>query len=350
MLESHRARRSRCGALRARPRRCRPRASAARRTAAATPPTGAMIVERREVDVDGERRRPDRRGARHARPGLGPAARASSDGGGLSVTEQRFVPGAATPDEILRAPRRRAGHGRDREGRGHGSAALGRRAGARARGRHRRYAAAPGDAPRWLHPGCTPRGDRGCGQAEPGVARRGPPKPGKHQVEVTYRADGLTLERRLSRDPRRSPRRRSTSPRGRRSRTRRPRRSTNAELTLVDSNGASAGTSPQARRPGAAPVRFTVPGSVKLGSGEAVQVELFPPRTAAKVRSVVMFEAMPDSSGSFQAVPGDRLQPAQLERGHLARRGRARGRRPDEGPAARWPRAAASNAAARGST
>jgi len=58
-----------------------------------------------------------------------------------------------------------------------------------------------------------------------------------------------------------------------------------------------------APRPPATPVRFTVPTPVHLGNGESVQVELVPPRTAIKARSVVTFEAVPDTSASFQGFP-----------------------------------------------
>jgi hypothetical protein len=65
-----------------------------------TAPTGAMITERREVDVAaaGEVR------ITGIAATVDPATvqlRSLTDPGGIAVTEQRFVPGANTPDEIL---------------------------------------------------------------------------------------------------------------------------------------------------------------------------------------------------------------------------------------------------------
>jgi hypothetical protein len=57
-------------------------------------------------------------------------------------------------------------------------------------------------------------------------------------------------------------------------------------------------------RPATPPLRFAVPGPVRIGAGESVQVELIKPRLAAKTRSVVTFEAIPDTSSTFQAYPG----------------------------------------------
>jgi hypothetical protein len=63
-------------------------------------PTGAMITERRDVDVtaNGELRITGIPGT------VDPASvqlRSISDGAGVTVSEQRYVPGATTPDEIL---------------------------------------------------------------------------------------------------------------------------------------------------------------------------------------------------------------------------------------------------------
>jgi hypothetical protein len=49
-----------------------------------------------------------------------------------------------------------------------------------------------------------------------------------------------------------------------------------------------------------APLRFTMAAPIKLGSGDAVQVELTPSRTGAKVRPVVTYEATADLSPSHQ--------------------------------------------------
>ena len=53
-------------------------------------------------------------------------------------------------------------------------------------------------------------------------------------------------------------------------------------------------------RPPPAPVKFVVPSPVRLGAGESVQVELMKPRVAAKARSIVTFEAMPDHGLNLQ--------------------------------------------------
>jgi hypothetical protein len=80
-----------------------------------------------------------------------------------------------------------------------------------------------------------------------------------------------------------------------------------AELTLV--SGGNAGPSlpnpygtPRARTP-APPLRYVVPSPVHLGAGQSVQVELVPPRLAAKARTVVTYEAIPDQSENYQAYP-----------------------------------------------
>src|SRR4029079_9474396 len=125
-------------------------------------------------------------------------------------------------------------------------------------------------------------------------------RPGKHTVELTYRADGMswTADYLAELDDARKAldfsawatikNATGASYDG-------------AELTLV-SGGAAA------TRPGAAgrppPARSTVPAPVRIGHGEAVQVELMPPRARAPARSVILFEAMSDPSASFHAYPG----------------------------------------------
>ena len=47
-----------------------------------------------------------------------------------------------------------------------------------------------------------------------------------------------------------------------------------------------------------------MPAPVRIGHGDAVQVELVPPRARAPARSVILFEAMADPSTNFQAYPG----------------------------------------------
>jgi len=78
-----------------------------------------------------------------------------------------------------------------------------------------------------------------------------------------------------------------------------------AELTLVGvGSGTTGAPAAGALRPGPAPAQFVVPAQVRIGRGEAVQVELIPRRVAAPARSVILYEAMEDPSPSFQAYPG----------------------------------------------
>lgn len=127
-------------------------------------------------------------------------------------------------------------------------------------------------------------------------------KPGKHTVEVSYRADGMswtadylavldeagkavdfsawaTIKNATGANY------------------------DSAELTLVNGGTASAPAG-DFLRPAPPPVQFAVPSQVRINQGESVQVELIPSRTAAKARSVILYEAMSDPSSSFQAYPG----------------------------------------------
>ena len=49
--------------------------------------------------------------------------------------------------------------------------------------------------------------------------------------------------------------------------------------------------------------RFVVPAPVHLGTGESVQVSLLPKKLVAKARTVVMYEAVADASANFQVFP-----------------------------------------------
>jgi hypothetical protein len=114
-------------------------------------------------------------------------------------------------------------------------------------------------------------------------------KPGKHTVELSYRAEGMTWsadylaildEAGKSVD-------------------------FSAWATIKNATGASFDGADVALV-GAAPpqhtgTRFAVPTPVRIGDGETVQVELMSARTAVKARPVIAFEAMPDPSASFQA-------------------------------------------------
>lgn len=70
-----------------------------------------------------------------------------------------------------------------------------------------------------------------------------------------------------------------------------------AELTLVQSVPVARG------RAAPASARFTVPSPVRLADGQAVQVELAPARQAAKAHTVITYEAIPDQAETYQAYP-----------------------------------------------
>ena len=76
----------------------------------------------------------------------------------------------------------------------------------------------------------------------------------------------------------------------------------NADLTLVSAGPTNVAASSN-RSPAPAPTRYAIATPVHIGSGQSVQVELLPTRLAAKARSVITYEAMPDPSLGFQAYP-----------------------------------------------
>lgn len=269
-----------------------------------TSPSGAMITERREVEIvpGGEVR------ITGIASTVDPATvqlRSLTDPGGVSVSEQRFVPGASTPDEIL------ARHVGDTvtvvTPKGEVTGVL-RSIDANALV----VEVGPSDARRlqvmrrdsYVQDIRLPAGK---GSDKPSLVwRLAAKKAGKHNVEVTYRAEGLswsadylalldegakTIDFSAMATLRNAS---GTDFKG-------------AELTLV-SGGQSQPTT--VYNPyGAAPrqptptTRFTVPNPVHVGNGESVQVELMPPRMGAKARSVVAFEAVQDLSPNYQAYP-----------------------------------------------
>jgi hypothetical protein len=262
-----------------------------------SPPTsGAMITEQRVVDVTtGEAR------IAGVAATLDPASVQLRDlnDAAAQITEQRFLPGAATPTEIL------ARHLGDpvvvATPRGEVSGAL-RAVDDQAivvevgSGDQRHLQVMRRDA--YVQDVRLPAS---AGGDKPSLAwRLRGARSGKHTVEVTYRADGMswtadylavldeagkaidfsawaTIKNATGASY------------------------DSAELTLVSGGAAAA-------RPGAAsrppPARFTVPAPVRIGHGEAVQVELVPPRARAPARPVILFEAMGDPSTNFQAYPG----------------------------------------------
>jgi hypothetical protein len=260
------------------------------------PTTGAMITEQRVVDVTGGEVRLSGVAAT-----LDPASVQLRDltDAGAQVTEQRFLPGAATPGEIL------ARHVGDPvtvvTPRGDITGAL------RAVDdqtlvvevgsgdqRHLQVMRRDGYVQDVRLP-ASPISDR------PSLAWRfRAARPGKHTVELTYRIDGMSWTadylavlddagKALDFSAWATIKNASGASYD------------GVELTLV-SGGATATRPGVTSRP--PPARFTVPAQVRIGQGEAVQVELMPPRVRAPARSVILFEAMPDPSSNFQAYPG----------------------------------------------
>ncbi len=126
-------------------------------------------------------------------------------------------------------------------------------------------------------------------------------KPGKHDIQLTYRADGMTWtadylavldEGGATLDFSAWATVTNTS----------GATFDNAELTLV-SGGTTSQVASMRGSPAPTPTRYTIATPVHIGSGQSVQVELFPTKQNAKARSVVTYEAMPDPSLGFQAYP-----------------------------------------------
>jgi hypothetical protein len=257
------------------------------------PVSGAMITEQRDVDIapDGELR------IAGIAATIDPASvqlRGVTEPT-LAITEQRFIPGATTPDEIL----------------------------ARHVGEQISVVTPKGDVQGTLRSvdaqtivvdsggrlqvmrrdGFVQDVRLAGGLDKPTLAwRLTAKKPGKQTVELTYRADGMswTADYLATYDDAGKT------------------LDFAAWATIKNTTGASfddaeltlvAGANPQPAipglpaRPAQPPGRYPVPAHVHLGAGEAVQVELSPRRTAAKPRTVVAYEAMQDLSASFQLYP-----------------------------------------------
>lgn len=262
-----------------------------------SPPTsGAMITEQRVVDVTGGEAR-----IAGVAATLDPASVQLRDltDAAAQVTEQRFLPGAATPTEIL------ARHLGEPvtvvTARGELAGAL-RAVDDQAivvevgTGDQRHLQVMRRDS--YVQDVRLPAG---AGSDKPTLAWRfRAARPGKHTVEISYRADGMSWAadylavlddagKALDFSAWATIKNATGASYD------------SAELTLVSGSAA-------ARRPGAAsrppPARFTVPAPVRIGHGDAVQVELIPPRASAPAHSVIVYEAMPDPSSNFQAYPG----------------------------------------------
>jgi hypothetical protein len=270
-----------------------------------TPPTGAMITERRELEVGASS---EMRIAGVA-ASIDPASvqlRDLTDPSGIAVTEQRYVPGATTPDELL------ARHIGDAvtvvTEKGEVAGVL-RAASAQAlvvevgSGDQRHLQVM--DRDRYVQDVRLPAG---TSVDKPSLVwHLSAKKPGKHAFEVSYRAEAMSwaadylavldeVTRTIDFSAWATVKNLSGAS------------FDSAELTL-----ATTGTAPvpavaspylaAAAKPALAPMRFTVPAPVHLGNGESVQVELLPPRTSVKARSVVTYEAVPDASAAYQGFP-----------------------------------------------
>jgi hypothetical protein len=265
--------------------------------------TGAMITEQREVDVgaNGELRIA---GVPNTVDPASVQLRSVSDGGGVTVTEQRFVPGATTPDEIL------SRHVGDAitvvTPKGEVAGTL-RSVDAQAivvevgTGDQRRLQVMRRDG--YVQDVRLPAG---TSVDKPSLVwRLASKKPGKHTVEVSYRADGMSWTADYLAILDEAAKTIDFSAWATIKNT------TNAtfdgaEVTLVTAGtgttaqGAAGMYQPINLHANAPPTRFTVPSAIKLGAGESVQVELLPAKSGAKARTVVTFEAMNDPSGNFQ--------------------------------------------------
>jgi hypothetical protein len=274
-----------------------------------TTPTGAMITERRDIDVTsgGEVR------ISGIASTVDPATvqlRSLTAPGGVTVSEQRFVPGATTPDEML------ARHVGDPvtivTPKGDVAGVL-RSVDAQTlvletgTGDQRRLQMMRRDG--YVQDIKLPAGKQ---VDKPSLVwRLATKKPGKHTVEVTYRADGLTWTADYL----------AIFDEGAKTidfsawATLRNATGTSfdgAELTLVSGGNAlpQAQINPylpyaNAPRQSTPPVRFTVPTPIHVGNGESVQVELMTPKIGAKARSVVTYEAVQDLSINYQQYPAN---------------------------------------------
>jgi hypothetical protein len=269
------------------------------------PPSGALISEQREVDMQGGEVRVSGVAAT-----IEPASvqlRDLTDPTGTSVREQRFVPGAITPDEIL------ARHLGDPitvvTAKGELAGTL-RAIDAQAlvieigSGDQRHLQVLRRELAQDV------RLPAGASADKPSLVwRLAAKKPGKHSVEITYRADGMswTADYLAILDDAQK-----TIDFSAWATIKNATGASYDEAEVVLVSGGVGGPQTNAVTPYvsapqrmlAPPQRFAVPTPVKIGTGEAVQVELLKPRVGAKARSVVTFEAMPDPSPGFQAYPG----------------------------------------------
>lgn len=263
-----------------------------------TPTTGALITERREIDVSADTE--IRIGGVAATVDPASVQLRDRTDPATTIAEQRFVRGATTPTEILQ---RHIGDAvtvvtvkGDLAGvlRSVDEATLVLEVGA---GAERRLQVLRRDG--YVQDVRLPPGS---GVDRPSLVwRLATKKPGRHEIELAYRADGMSWsadylavldEAGASVDFSAWATVKNTS----------GATFDGAELTLVSGGPTSAAASVRGA-PAPAPVHYTIAAPVHLGSGQTVQVELVPAKQAAKARTVVTYEAMPDPSLGFQAYP-----------------------------------------------
>lgn len=252
----------------------------------AKPKAGGLVAETREVDVGtgdvrltGIAATADPASV-HLRDLTEPA---------ISIAEQRFVPGATTPLELLTrhigSPVTVATPKGDVTGvlRAVDAQALVVEVGA---GDGKRLAVLRRDG--YVQDVRLPAAHSGPSL----VWRAATKKPGKHAIELSYRASGLAWSADYL-------------------------AILDAAANTIDFSGwatvknASGATFERAEltlvsgAPGAAaPARFTMPNPVRLGAGDTVQLELVPARVGVKAQPVVTYEAMEDPSSGYQEYPG----------------------------------------------
>jgi len=256
------------------------------------PTSGALVTEHRELEiVDGEARLSGTAATLdpasvHLRDLTDPAA---------VVTEQRFVQGSATPTELL------ARHVGEQvtvlTGKGELTGAL-RAVDERVivveigAGDQRRLEMMQRDG--FVN---SVRFGAGTGDDRPSLMWRvRTARPGRHDVELSYRTEGMSWaadylavldEAGGAVDfSARATIKNATGA-----------SYDSAELTLIADAPASTGAAQQP------PARFAIATPVRLAQGASVQLELVPPRLAAKARSVITLEAIPDPSPGAPVVP-----------------------------------------------
>jgi hypothetical protein len=256
------------------------------------PTTGALITEQREVDVapNGEVRIA---GVASSLDAASVQLRDLAEPG-VAITEQRFVPGASTPTELLQR------HIGDQvtivTTKGDVTGTL------RSADEQTLVVETAGRLAVMRRDGYVQdvRLPGGALDKPTLVWRLATKKPGKHGVEISYRTDGITWSAdylavlddsggKLDFSAWATIKNTTTAA------------FDGAEITLV-SGGNAATAGPTAASLGA-PRRFTLKAPVKIGANDSVQVELAPPRTGAKVRSVVAYEAMADPSSTTVGEP-----------------------------------------------